>query len=235
MTAKEEVALSSEAPIEIDEEGQISQGEDDNDAVDIAIDDENKAGEDKDLTADGGGAPDGDVVNSPLSYDDDEPPPPPPPLPDGAETEKSADNNGRKKKMALFVAAIGVCVGLGVGLGVGLQGDNKNAQESNVQDPGNVASPPATTTAATTTSVSEVDPEPIEVDSVSSTTTTATTSSYEIDEPISVTTEATPEAVVTTITASAEETTVAATPTTATGTEAGVVEPPTLVKQYVSC
>ena len=231
MTAKEEVALSSEAPIEIDEEGQISQGEDDNDAVDVAIDDENKSGEDKDLTADGGGAPDADVVNSPLSYGDDEPPPPPPPLPDGA--EKSADNNGRKKKMALFVAAIGVCVGLGVGLGVGLQGDNKNAQESNAIDPGNVESPPATATAATTTSVSEVGPEPIEVDSVSSTTTTATTSSNEIDEPISVTTEATPDAGVTTIAASTEEATVAA--TTGTATEAGVVEPPTLVKQYVSC
>lgn len=124
MTAKEEVALSSEAPIEIDKEGQISQG--DNDAIDVAIDDD--------------GAPDANVVNSPLSYDDDEPPLLPPPLPDGAETVKLADNNGRKKKIALFVAAIVVCVGLGVGLGVGLQGDNKNTQESNVQDPGNVAS-----------------------------------------------------------------------------------------------
>ena len=116
MTAKEEVALSSEAPIEIDEEGQISQG----DAIDVTIDDD--------------GAPDADVVNSPLRNDDDEPPLPlhPPPLPDGAETVKLAVNNGRKKKMALFVAAIVVCVGLGVGLGLGLQGDNKNTQESNV-------------------------------------------------------------------------------------------------------
>lgn len=119
MTAKEEVALSNEAPIEIDKEGQILQGD--------AIHDD--------------GAPDADVVNSPLSYDDDEPPLHPPPLPDDAETVKLAVNNGRKKKMALFVAAaIVVCVGLGVGLGVGLQGDNKNTQESNVQDPGNVAS-----------------------------------------------------------------------------------------------